>query len=242
MAIVDHLMIAVLFLVQPVYGACAYRRFVARIEAGGAADLVREYRFTMRVEWLALAALIVAWLSLGRPFDGLGFVAPAGAGFRAGLLLLAAATAYLVYAWRRTAAATPQERADMVASFGSLQHFMPHDRRTYVVFCWLSITAGVVEEILYRGFAFWYLAQIMPPWAVVGVSALAFGLAHTYQGASGVLRVTGIGIVFGSYYLLTGSIWLPIVAHAVLDIVQGAQLLEVMRDRVPPDAPNGQPA
>jgi membrane protease YdiL (CAAX protease family) len=231
MALVDHLVVIMLFVVQPVYGAFAYQRYVARIEAGAPPELVRQYRITMLIEWLVLAALVVAWLTLGRPASALGLVQPAGTGVYIGLLLLFAMTAYLVVAWRKAAAATPEERDRFVGSLGKLRHFMPHDRRTYTTFFWLSITAGIVEEILYRGFVFWYLWQLMPVWAVVLVSALAFGIGHSYQGISGIVRVTLIGVVFGGYYLLTGSIWLPIIAHVVLDILQGAVLLEYLRDR-----------
>jgi membrane protease YdiL (CAAX protease family) len=231
MNFVDHLMILMLFVVQPIYGAYAYRRYVAGIESGVRPRIVREYRNTMLLEWSALAVLMLAWVILARPFAALGFVFPAGTGFQVGLVLLFLATAYLVYAWRQAAAATPEKRAEVVESFGKLRHFMPHDRRTYTVFFWLSITAGIVEEILYRGFVFWYLQPFMPGWAVVAISALAFGLGHSYQGVGGVVRVTLIGVAFGAYYLLTGSIWLPIVVHAVLDILQGAMLLEYLRER-----------
>lgn len=231
MALVDHLAVFVLFVVQPIYGTLAYQRYVARIEAGAPPELLRQYRVTLLVEWLALAALVLAWLSLGRPFSALGLVQHAGTGFYIGVLLLVAMTAYLVLAWRKAAAATPEERDRFVGSLGSLRHFMPHNRQTYTTFVWLSVTAGIVEEIVYRGFVFWYLGQFMPVWAVVMVSAFAFGIGHSYQGFSGVVRVTLVGVVFGGYYLLTGSIWLPIVAHAVLDILQGAMLLEYLRDR-----------
>lgn len=231
MALVDHLVIVVLFVVQPIYGAVAYRRYAGRIEAGAAPDRVKQYRITMLVEWLALAVLMTIWLALGRPVVALGFAKPGGTGFYIGLLLLLAMTGYLAYAWRRASKAKTEERAHVVKSFGSLRHFMPNDHRSYTNFFWLSITAGVVEEILYRGFAFWYLGQFMPAWAVVLVSALAFGVGHSYQGVNGILRVTLIGIVFGLYYLLTGSIWLPIVAHALLDILQGAMLFEYLRER-----------
>lgn len=231
MALVDHLMLLVLFVVQPVQGAYAYRRYVARIEAGEPPDVLRQYRTTMLVEWVAFAVLMIAWFALGRPVAGLGFVTPGGTGFYVGLLLLAAMTAYLVVAWRKAAAAPAEARAKVEASLGSLRYFMPSDRRSYASFVRLSITAGIVEETLYRGFAFWYLAQFMPAWAVVAVSSLAFGAGHSYQGQSGMARVTLVGVAFGGFYLLTGSIWLPIVAHALLDILQGAMLLEYLRDR-----------
>lgn len=231
MALVDHLMILVLFVVQPIHGAYAYRRYVARIESGMPPQVLQQYRVTMLVEWLALAVLLITWFSHSRPVAGLGFVTPGGTGFYLGLLLILLLAIYLVHAWQQASVATPEERAKIAASFGSLRHFMPHDRRTYRTFVSLSITAGIVEEILYRGFTFWYLGHFLPLWAVVGVSALVFGLGHSYQGLGGIVRVTLIGIVFGGLYLLTGSIWLPILAHALLDILQGATLLEYLKDR-----------
>ena len=207
MTLVDHLMILALFVVQPIYGAYAYRRFIARVESGEPRLLVKEYRITMIVEWSALAVLLLTWVILARPLGALGFEAPAGAGFLWGLLLLAITTVYLVYAWRQATRATTEQRKKAEKSFGKLRYFMPYDRRTYTRFFWLSITAGVVEEILYRGFVFWYLGAFMPVWAVVLVSSLAFGLGHSYQGIGGIIRVTLIGLAFGGFYLLTGSIW-----------------------------------
>jgi membrane protease YdiL (CAAX protease family) len=54
------------------------------------------------------------------------------------------------------------------------------------------------------------------------------------------LRVTLGGIAFGAYYLLTGSIWLPIIAHALVDLLQGAMVYEYLRER--PSSPALEPA
>lgn len=132
------------------------------------------------------------------------------------------------------------EKAQQRESFGSLVHFMPQTDRDYRYFFGLSITAGIVEEVLYRGFVFWYLLMLMPVWAVIIVSAVAFGLGHSYQGTAGIVRVTLVGLAFGIFYVVTGSIWLPILAHAVLDIVQGAMLLAILRSK--DDAATPQPA
>lgn len=234
MAIVDHLMIFLLFVVQPVHGAWAWARYMARIRAGEPPDRLRQYRATYFLEWTAFAVLAIAWLSLGRPPAALGIVLPSGTGFWLGIALLVAATGYLAWTWRQARRSSSEDRAKFVDSLGDLRHFLPHTRREFRSIVGLSITAGIVEEIIYRGFVFWYLAPFMPMWAVVLVSAVAFGLGHSYQGIAGIGRVTLIGIAFGAYYLLTGSIWLPIVAHIVLDILQCAALYECLRDRTPP--------
>ncbi len=82
---------------------------------------------------------------------------------------------------------------------------------------------------MYRGFVLWYLFQLMPVWAAVIVSAIAFGLGHSYQGSGGVVRVTALGLAFAALYILTGSIWVPIVGHILLDALQGLSIVEVLR-------------
>lgn len=228
MSIVDHLVMLLLALVLPVAGAWTYRRYVRRIEAGQPPDRLSQYRQTQILEWSLFAVLLAAWLALGRPFAQLGLSAPRGAGFAAGAALLSVLLAWLVFAWRQARHADAAARDKVVASLGHLRYFLPDSRGTLRSFVALSVTAGIVEEIVYRGFAFWYLAHCLPGWAVVAVAALVFGLGHSYQGAANMLRVTLGGVAFGAYYLLTGSIWLPIVAHALVDILQGAMLYEYL--------------
>jgi hypothetical protein len=231
MHIVDHLFVLLLFVVQPIHGAMAYRRYIARIEAGAASNRVRLYTQTIVLEWVALAVLATTWYALGRPATELGFVAPQGRGFLIGVGILVLVTGFLVYQWRGALSASDEYKAKQKDALGSLVHFLPQSRRDYRYFTGVSITAGIVEEILYRGFAIWYLVQLMPVWAAIVISSIAFGLGHSYQGAGGVARVSLLGLAFGAFYIFTGSIWLPMIGHAILDIVQGATILAIMRRR-----------
>jgi len=57
---------------------------------------------------------------------------------------------------------------------------------------------------------------------LVVVSAVVFGVAHLYLGwGVGVLRATAVGGVLGVAYLLTGSLWVPIALHAIVDVTSG---------------------
>ena len=123
------------------------------------------------------------------------------------------------------------EKRKQKESLGFLAHFLPHTARDLRTFVGVSITAGIVEELLYRGFALWYLVQFMPLWAAVVVSSVFFGLCHSYQGASGCLRTGLAGLAFALLYVLTGSIWLPIIGHALLDALQGAAIFDLLRDQ-----------
>ncbi len=239
MHFVDHIFVLLLFVVQPIHGAMSYRRYVAKVKAGEKSDPARLYLETLALEWAALAVLGSAWYLLGRPVADLGFVSPDGIGYWIGALVLAAFTGFMIYAWRRSLTMTQKEKDKQIEPLGDLVYFLPRTNRDFRHFVAVSITAGIVEEVLYRGFAFWYLAQFMPIWAVIAVSSIGFGLGHSYQGLGGMLRVTGIGLAFGIFYVATGSIWLPMLAHAILDVLQGASIIEVLRRN---DDPEPEPA
>ena len=102
-----------------------------------------------------------------------------------------------------------------------LAYFFPAtwtERRWWVLLC---ITAGVCEETLYRGFLLHYLHVF--PWTLnltlaLLVSSVIFGLAHLYGGISGVIGSAIAGFIFGLLFILTGSLLLPMILHAALDL------------------------
>lgn len=219
----------VLFVIQPIHGARSFARYIREVEAGAPADRLKLYRQTFVGEWLGFIALAVIWFTLSRPLSGLGFVAPSGPGFWICAGLVLAGSIALTIGWRQSLRMTSEEKARHRADFGKLVHFLPNEDKHLPYFFWLSATAGIVEETVYRGFVFWYLAHVMPIWAVVVVSSVVFGAAHSYQGSGGALKVTAIGLAFGSLYVFSGSIWLPILAHFLFDALQGLSILEILR-------------
>ena len=240
MQYVDHIFIFLLFVVQPIHGYFENRQYEALERAGQSFDRIRFYRLTGLLEWAFLVALAAAWIICSRPAASLGLVTPGGLGFWGGTALLVLFTGFLVYSWRAATQASDAEKAKQRESFGSIERYLPQTKPELRSFVGVSITAGIVEEIVYRGFVIWYLGQFMPLWAAVFVSSVAFGLAHGYQGGGGVLRTGLVGLAFGIFYVVTGSIWLPIVAHVLLDALQGAAVHEILRKKN--DAMEPQPA
>lgn len=59
----------------------------------------------------------------------------------------------------------------------------------------------------------------MSIWLIVLFSSLLFGLAHTYQGISGVVKTTIVGSIFSMLYIGLHSIIPIIIFHFLIDLV-----------------------
>ena len=88
-------------------------------------------------------------------------------------------------------------------------------------FAGLSVCAGFGEEMAYRGYVLAMLVPLLGTVQAVAVSSLVFGVLHTYQGFQGILRTAVMGAVMAGGFLATGSLWPPILAHALFDVLAG---------------------
>jgi membrane protease YdiL (CAAX protease family) len=149
-----------------------------------------------------------------------------------GFVIAAGLSAALIVQLARQArfAQTRPAFAEAVRKVGkSLQNMLPTDEEEFRAFTVLCVTAGIVEELLYRGFLIWYLNAVLPLWAAVVVSAIVFGLGHAYQGARGIVKTGAVGLAIAGLYLLAGSLWVPMVLHAAVDILQVRMMFNARR-------------
>jgi len=61
----------------------------------------------------------------------------------------------------------------------------------------------------------------LPAWAVVLLSSVLFGLAHSYQGRGGIVMTLLIGLLLGTSRLAYGSLVPAIFWHSAVDVVAG---------------------
>jgi membrane protease YdiL (CAAX protease family) len=86
------------------------------------------------------------------------------------------------------------------------------------------IVGGLIEETVFRGFIQQRTEFVLgKSRAAVGIGLLAgavpFGLAHWYQGLSGVLSTGLLGLVFGLVYLRHDrNLWFAIGTHAMANV------------------------
>lgn len=103
-----------------------------------------------------------------------------------------------------------------------LAHLLPRNTQERIGFIGLSLTAGICEELVFRGFLITALTMATGSLLIaLGVSSLAFGVVHAYQDPNGVARATLLGMLLAAPYVLTGSLAAPILAHSLIDIIGG---------------------
>ena len=223
---IEHLFVLAFAVGYPIVGFLSYRRFQARVAGGEAFDRATLYIGTIIPHWLLLVMAGLIWWWSGRDWALLGVAFDADLGMGIGALaIFGLVVALLVFVARvRTGKTSPAR----VGNLGEIEAILPQSRKELRLFYALSVTAGVVEEVLWRGFLIYYLQLFMPLWVAGVVSALAFGVAHAYQGLKKVSVIVLVGAVFTWLYLSTESLLLPIVLHIAIDGLQGRLAFEVL--------------
>lgn len=220
---------------EPVAGHVLHRRFEGRLRTDP--DARRSFYGRLLVlEWgLAVLALIV-WLSApGVDAAAVGLVWPRSWPGPLELLLVVLVLGFVVASTRAlrggalVEAAVPSRPGHSPPGRGrhaeppgqatlALLPRTPAERRLFTV---VGVTAGVCEEWLYRGFFLAVVAAVagdLPSWLLVLVAAVAFGLAHAYQGRAGIALTGVLGGVMAALYVGTGSLLLPVLLHAAIDL------------------------
>jgi membrane protease YdiL (CAAX protease family) len=98
---------------------------------------------------------------------------------------------------------------------------LPHTVFQFAVWFLVSLTAGICEEVIFRG----YLQQQFTAWtrrpilSIVAAGAL-FGCLHVYEGLGAIVPLAALGILFGFVVRqLKGDLRTVIVAHTLQDFL-----------------------
>lgn len=99
---------------------------------------------------------------------------------------------------------------------------LPKTLSESAVWCVVAITAGICEEIVYRGYfqrQLWSLSRSMP--VAIVLQAVVFGSGHLYQGGRPAAVTAIYGLAFGLLAAWRKSILPGAIAHSIIDIIGG---------------------
>lgn len=189
--------------------------------------LPKSYRKTIALLWVFALFTLWVWASQGRSFVELGFTY--GITGLGPWVWVATAVLTILLLWQPYLAGKTLENAQSIMRLlekeDGVNDVMPRTPEDYRLFKIVSLTAGITEEVMFRGFLIWFFAHWMPIWVAAGLSVIAFALAHLYQkSVTALAQVTGIAVMLTLVYLLSGSLLPAILLHIIIDLSSNATI------------------
>ncbi len=90
---------------------------------------------------------------------------------------------------------------------------------------YMSLVAGVVEEILLRGYFFRFVEEALGTWLSVALSALLFGFLHAWNPNASFISSLSIaltaGVVLALLFAITRNLWIVIGMHYAWNFTLG---------------------
>jgi membrane protease YdiL (CAAX protease family) len=117
--------------------------------------------------------------------------------------------------------------------------FLPTKKNELPEYLLLCFSAGVFEEIVYRGYLVTYCLYLFEGSAyqnilAVSLPAFVFALAHFYQGAKAVLKIFVLAIFFGYLFINSGSLLIVMILHFLVDAAGGFLTMKYIKEPDPP--------
>jgi uncharacterized protein len=182
-------------------------------------DRIQYFKYVIYSEWLITILIIVAVCLSSTTFDQIGLRVPDEnaskfSGMFVGFLI---GVCFMIFVLMRL----PFYRKYVNAQTASVSFLVPTSKidKRYAILA--AITAGICEEIIYRGFLLHFLSN--SPFKLEGnvlliVGAVIFGIAHYYQGWKGIILTGLTGFVLSRIYLETDTLLFPILLHILIDL------------------------
>src|SRR5712692_10095699 len=186
----------VLGVILPWRGRARTQKLLAMPQVSTAERLAL-YASTIAFQWFAVA--VVAWRAWAHGFTAfqLGLTIHDRGRILVASIVGAMMIAALQWLNLRRVGRIPVEARGALQVLA--ERILPQSAVELLPYLALAITAGLCEEFLYRGFAMAVLTRVgFKDWAVVLVSSVLFGLAHSYQGRGGMVMTLLIGLVLWS--------------------------------------------
>lgn len=212
-----HLLAVYAIVAAPWLSRFLVQRALRGMRAGDPLAKVRLYRQIVIDQILGTALALWLCFSGAIPFASLGLGAPRSWWSTAGLAI--ALGGLLLWSGMRLRPKAQKIREKIKG--GGVDALIPDTPQEQRWLAAISIGAGINEELLFRGFLFYYLALWFPHidrLECALLTSLIFGMGHLYQGWKGVLSTGLVGLVFAGLYMLTGNLLLPMVVHATVDL------------------------
>jgi len=235
--IIFIILIVILTIFYPISGHYEIKKLKKSIADGDNNKKIKFYHETIFWSWIPVILIFLLLLISGISVDSIGikwiqidtsslstWVIYPTIGFYIFYLLY---NIYLIIIFK----SNKKSRAKATKSIpDDFKWFFPITQREKRVWSLVSISAGITEEIVYRGYFFYALAIFFPNLSLIYIlliTTLIFGIGHIYLGKE-VIKSTILGLIFGIFYIVFDSVIPVIIIHITQDLTVRDMLEEEM--------------
>jgi len=172
--------------------------------------------------WIGAILVITSWNITAKPWSHLGINWPEFSTLSI-YLIIALLAIYII----DTAVSTYQYQKGKKIDDEDMLSIMPQNWTEYSHFIFLAVSAGICEEIVFRGFLINYMSEVLPSNAYnlimsIIIPGMIFSISHFYQRFLNVFKIFSLSILFGAIFVLTKSLLIVAILHALVDLASGA--------------------
>ncbi len=230
MNLLTHLLFFYMLVGEPVVAEWLYRNFIVNVYLNPRARIGYYYQ-KLSLYWSWIAVITLIGLTTIPTFPAIWISSLNNRGW--GLLFLVITTVAILIL---PLAYRGKTQALVKAFLNFSPGVLPVNRNERLLFATLAISSGVSEELVYRGFVWYYLQLIfpfLPVWSLVIISAFLFTAGHYFQSRAGTgrrykwwgaiftLRNLGnlaMGLIYGAMVAFCGSLLPSIILHVFYDL------------------------
>ena len=171
--------------------------------------------------WIGALLVLTNWNISDKSWDLLGIKMP----FMTDLVVYLCSALILIY--MVDSIYSVYKGTDKEDNSQLMEQILPSNWSEYASFTFLAISAGICEEVVFRGFLVNYFLEITKgmtfgPYLSIVIPALVFSVSHLYQGWLNVVKIFTLALLFCAIFLLSNSLLLVIVIHVAVDLISGA--------------------
>jgi len=180
-------------------------------------------------------AVMAVWLIFRRPLPEIGLTQPRDFSSWWWIVIVFA----LIYLVDTVITLSTKKGIDKaIADWKKRAPFLPTKRSELPEYFLMCFSAGVFEEIVYRGYLInycWYLFEGYNYQHLLAVflPAFVFSIAHFYQGGKAVIKIFILAAVFGYLFIFSGSLLIVMILHFLINVIGGLLTIKYLKDENP---------
>jgi len=211
----DHALVILFTVLLPFHGWRQYPLFVELVKRNPKVVRRSVYISNIIMLWSLAIAVIVIWIYAQRTYNELGLTSLRGDSAVVSLVVVIVLIAMVIQYYK---ALLQSERKH---HWVFVPELLPRTNSELKLFLYLSATAGITEELLFRGYLMWYLSHYGNIGFTILVSSFLFTLAHAYQGFRATLVIFPVALVLCLLYVYSNSLLVPMLLHAAMNSYAG---------------------